>query len=85
MYHHQDKDVLHIYQVYHSAKDRCENTKSPVYKNYGSRGIKMIWNSFQDFSNDMLFLYKTHKSKYGKDTTLDRIDNNSHYSKENCR
>ena len=45
-----------------------------------------MWNSFEDFYKDMGISYKDHVDKYGEnDTTLDRIDVNWNYCKENCR
>jgi len=67
-----------IYYVFAEAKGRCTNKNNPQYKNYGDRGIKMVWINFRDFYNDMFPSYK-------KGLTLDRIDNNGNYCKKNCR
>ena len=65
---------------------RCNNPNAIEYKNYGGRGIKYLWNSFNEFKNDMYKSYLTHLKKYGKkNTTIDRINNDRHYCKENCR
>ena len=58
------------------------------YKSYGARGITVCneWNDFVNFKNDMYESYLEHVEKYGeKDTTLDRVDVNGDYCKENCR
>jgi len=59
---------------------RCNNKLSQSYKDYGGRGIKSYkrWDKFENFLEDM-----NHPSS--KDLSLDRIDNNKGYYKENCR
>lgn len=75
-----------IYHIYQAAKARCERPKATNYKYYWGRWIKFLWNSFEDFYKDMGISYKDHVDKHGeKDTTLDRIDVNWNYCKENCR
>lgn len=67
------------YMSWESMKDRCLNKKVRVYKNYGGRGIKVCdrWRHFENFFADM--------GIRPKDKTLDRVDNNGNYEKENCR
>lgn len=68
------------YQSWIAMKNRCTNNKSPRYKEWGGRGIEICdrWiDSFQNFLDDM------GERPNGK--TLDRIDNNKGYSKENCK
>lgn len=53
---------------------------------YRDRGIKCLWKSYQEFRNDMKESYDEHLKIFGrKNNTLDRIDNDGHYSKDNCR
>ncbi|MEO6305967.1 MAG: hypothetical protein ABIP51_22665 [Bacteroidia bacterium] len=69
------------YYAWSSMKDRCLREKHPAYDRYGGRGIKICkrWlNSFKNFLDDMGY-------KPEKHLTLDRIDNNKGYYKENCR
>lgn len=58
---------------------RCRNKKNTSYMNYGDRGIKVCekWLNFKGFLEDMGLRPE------GK--TLDRIDNEKGYYKENCR
>jgi len=71
--------------------NRCRNNKIPSYKNYGGRGIKVCdkWKNYDNFENDMYDEYGYYIEKYFNvrniTFTLDRIDNNKGYSKENCR
>jgi hypothetical protein len=64
-----------------SMKDRCFNKNSPAYYAYGGRGITVCcrWkNSFKRFVEDMGVRPSINHS-------IDRIDNNKGYSKNNCR
>lgn len=68
------------YKTWTQMKARCYNSKTDGYKNYGGRGISVCerWRqSFKDFLADMGL------KPDGK--SLDRIDNNGNYCKENCR
>lgn len=75
-----------FYQRYVSAHNRCNNPKDVGFSNYGGRGIKFEWDSFEAFKEDMYESYQKHCEEFGEyETTLDRIDVNGNYSKENCR
>lgn len=67
-----------IYRIYYWIKERCTNINNRIYKYYGWRWIKCLWNTFEEFYNDMSPTYKSN-------LTIDRIDNNWNYCKENCR
>ena len=75
-----------FYNIYNHIYQRCNNTNNDRYKNYGGRGIKCLWKSFEEFKNDMYDSYVEHVDKYGEfDTSIDRIDVNGNYCKENCK
>lgn len=69
-------------------KQRCFNKNHHAYHRYGGRGISVSkrWLSFENFYEDMNNLYESHIKEFGEsNTTIDRINNNDGYSKENCR
>lgn len=74
-----------FYYVYKTMRSRCGNPKSHKFYRYGARGIKCLWKRFEDFRDDMYVGYIKHKEQFGDDTTIDRIDNDDSYYKENCR
>ena len=77
-----------FYDRWRNMHTRCFNKNRKDWKNYGGRGITIDnqWLDFQTFKNDMYRSFLSHTKKYGiKDTTLERIDVNKNYSKENCR
>lgn len=74
-----------FYKIYRWILDRCNNKKLHYYKYYWSKWIKCEWNTFEEFKKDMHESYIEHcKTYWEADTTIDRIDNNWNYCKENC-
>lgn len=69
------------YSIWTGIKRRCNNKNDISYQRYGAKGIKICqeWNdAFMNFWGDM-------KDTYFDGATIDRIDNNKGYSKDNCR
>jgi len=69
-----------IYRSWYNMKTRCSNNKIKYFARYGGRGITFCdrWKLFKNFLDDM-------GSSYESGLSLDRIDNNKGYYKENCR
>lgn len=75
-----------FYKIWRAILYRTTNKNATSYKIYGGRGIKCLWESFEEFRDDMYQSYLEHVEIYGKkNTSIDRVDNNGHYYKENCR
>jgi hypothetical protein len=67
------------YNTWAGMVDRCNNPNHPAYKYYGGRGIKIChrWLKFENFLEDMGDKPIGH--------SIDRINPDGNYSKENCR
>lgn len=68
------------YKTWCGMKQRCLNLNNPSYYLYGSKGIKVCdrWaNSFENFIEDM-------GDKPTATSTIERLDSNKDYCKENC-
>lgn len=75
----------YFYQIFNGARCRCTDPSKKIdYPKYGGRGILFEWDNYLDFKKDMYESYLEHK-RHNKSTTLERINNNGNYSKENCR
>lgn len=68
------------YYIWKSMLRRCYNKFAPNYKNYGGRGIIVCsrWLKFENFLEDT-------GMKPSKLHSVDRIDNDKGYSKDNCK
>lgn len=81
-----DGNRRRFYNIFNKMTARCDNPRNENYKDYGGRGIKCLWKSFEDFRNDVYESYQLHIKEFGeKQTTIERKNNNGHYCKENCR
>lgn len=76
---HQPPMHYPTYRSWYYMIDRCYNKANSQYKNYGARGIIVCkeWLSYEKFLSDM-----GKKPNWG---TIDRIDNDGNYCKENCK
>lgn len=68
-----------IYRIYEAMHDRCYLQTSKSYLRYGGRGIKICekWHTFEGFFEDM-------GATYQEGLSIERIDTNGDYCKENC-
>ena len=68
------------YNSWAAMKDRCDNPNNTHYESYGGRGITYCarWSLFDSFFEDM-------GEKPRDKASIDRINNDLGYSKENCR
>ena len=67
------------YKTWGKMKSRCRDANNDSYYLYGGRGIYLCekWNTFLGFLEDM--------GERPEGRTLDRINNNDGYHKDNCR
>lgn len=68
------------YKIWAGMKNRCQNPKNSSYELYGEKGIALCgrWQKFENFWEDM-------KDGYADNLSIDRVDNDKGYYKENCR
>lgn len=69
-----------FHNIWLSMRDRCNNPNGDFYYCYGGRGITYdkSWDVFENFYMDMY-------SSYEEGLSIERIDVNKGYSKENCK
>ena len=69
----------YTYRSWVSMRSRCNNSHKKKFEYWGGRGITVCpeWDSFETFLRDM--------GERPEGKTIDRIDNDKGYCKENCR
>jgi len=69
-----------FYFVWNAMKQRCNNPNTEKYPRYGGRGITYCakWENYIGFKEDMA-------ESWLPGLSLDRLDVNGDYTKENCR
>ena len=69
-----------IYNTWANMMNRCEYVGSKDYQYYGAKGITICdkWKTFKGFLEDM-------ENSYKEGLTIDRIDPDKGYYKENCQ
>ena len=70
-----------IHNIWNGMKQRCSNSNHPKYKYYGKRGISVCsqWLDYISFKNWAL------QNGYKENLCIDRINNDSNYTPDNCR
>jgi hypothetical protein len=66
------------YRSYSKAKSRCQNPNATQYEDWGGRGIKFLFGSFEDF-------YKEVGDRPSQSHSIGRIDNSGNYEPGNVR
>lgn len=77
-----------FWRIWSDMKRRTLHHHRSDYHRYGGRGISFseTWKDFEKFRDDMYESYLAHVKEHGeKNTSLDRVDVNGNYCKENCR
>lgn len=69
------------YRTWRNIKQRCYNKNHPNYADYGGRGIQMS----DEWVNDPVKFCEDMGTKPTNKHTIERIDNNGNYCKENCK
>ena len=78
-HNHCSSDWSSTYNSWMHMKQRCLNSKNKNYQDYGGRGISVCerWNIFENFLEDM--------GEMPENGSIERIDVNGNYNKENCK
>lgn len=79
--HSQRKERSLTYISYRAMLARCYDKAHKFYKNYGGRGIEVC----PSWRDSFVSFYKDLGERPNKEYSLDRIDNNLGYCKENCK
>ena len=83
-YHNQLRSRHYLYCAWKGMKNRCYNTNSRGYPNWGGRGIEVYGHWKDDFWEFTLYI-DTHLGVRPKGYSLDRINNDGNYAPGNVR
>ena len=83
LYRKYGKKYKEVYNIYHGILTRCYNENHHSFHRYGGRGIKVCdsWLGDSGFHN----FYRDMGDRPSKEHSIDRIDVNGDYCKDNCR
>ena len=72
--------VQRLYRIWTGMKTRCTNAKHKDFANYGARGICVDprWDDYTVFKAWAL------ANGYADDLTIERTNNDGHYTPDNC-
>ena len=71
----------YLKQTYDNIRKRCDNCADKSYKNYGGRGIRCLFQSFDEFYEYVINVLRVDPRKL----TVDRIDNDGNYEPGNIQ
>jgi hypothetical protein len=76
--HSKRNQISPTYASWKHILERCDNESCKSYKDYGGRGILYDprWKDFINFLKEM--------GVKPKDTTIERVNNNGNYTRDNC-
>src|SRR5689334_17473979 len=74
---HEKKQHQRAAKALYNARQRCNNPKNKDYKNYGAKGIKVLFKN----ADELIACIKLPPAN----ASLDRIDPNGHYEVGNVR
>lgn len=68
------------YKIWNCITQRCNNPNDTCYSYYGGRGIKVKFNSFEEFYEEVGDMPKD-----GQKYSIERVNNNGHYEPGNVK
>lgn len=76
-----------LYKIWIALKSRCKNKNHSKYKYYGGKGIRYDprWEYYIAFKEDMNLKFIKYCKLYGEENiSIERIDSDQDYTKDNC-
>ena len=78
-----------LYYIWKGIRQRCNNKKSPAYRWYGAKGVKICdewddYSKFKEWAENNGYIHDKSKTK-AQQLSIDRIDSEGDYCPENCR